>query len=64
MSTISQFIRNQVQQGGKKYNVSMFEELGSRSDFKNEDQDVFCKQAKKNKKVDFSSNRKAKRGEL
>lgn len=64
MSTISQFIRNQVQQGNKKYNVNMFEELGGRSDFKNEDQDVFCKQAKKSKKVDFSGNRKAKRGEL
>ena len=41
MSTIGQFIRNQVQQGNKKYNVSMFEELGSRSDFKNEDKYVF-----------------------
>lgn len=64
MSTISQFIKSQVQQGSKKYNVSMFEDIASPSDFKNEDQDVFCKQAKKSKKVDFSNNRKAKRGEL
>ena len=75
MQAVAKIIKDMQSKGNSKYSVDMFLDIGDnqqsqRSQQKYEDQDVleeydvYVKQAKKQKKTDFSNNRKAKRGEL
>ncbi|MFW9601330.1 MAG: hypothetical protein ACMV1B_03315 [Prevotella sp.] len=72
MQAVAKIIKDMQSKGNNKYSVDMFSDIGDsqRSQQKYEDQenldgfDSYVKQAKKQKKTDFSNNRKAKRGEL
>ena len=62
MSAISKFIKDKVLLGDRSYSVGMFENQTVTYN-QTEDQEVYVKQAKKQKKQDFNANRKVKRGE-
>lgn len=62
MSAISKFIKDKVLLGDRSYSVGMFEQQPVAYN-QTEDQEVYVKQAKKQKKQDFNANRKVKRGE-
>ena len=78
MQAVSKIIKDMQSKGNSKYSVDMFSDnnyigdnqQSQRSKHGYEDQenldgfDSYVKQAKKQKKTDFSNNRKAKRGEL
>lgn len=75
MQAVAKIIKDMQSKGNSKYSVDMFSDIGDnqqsqRSPHGYEDQDALdgydghVRQAKKQKKTDFSNNRKAKRGEL
>lgn len=72
MQAVAKIIKDMQSKGNNKYSIDMFSDIDDSQRIQHgyEDQenlegpDAYVKQAKKQKKTDFSNNRKAKRGEL
>ena len=75
MQAVAKIIKDMQSKGNSKYSVDMFSHIvdnqqsqriqhGYEDQYALEGYDGYVKQAKKQKKTDFSNNRKAKRGEL
>ena len=68
MQVVAKIIKDMQSKGNSKYSVDMFCEIGDQQKYEDRENlegfDRYVKQSKKQKKTDFSNNRKAKRGEL